>query len=195
MPDTSPRLHLTRVELPRRRVAYLGTTLDVDWPGIAVHITLWPEAPFVRGAYIEWLSVAEPMRWRGYAVEMLRLVSREVGDLSGERVRLDDCYAPTRLRLIRATEQAEWRTERSTAMTTDTGEPMPGSTLYRAYCACCRDPIRVTRERATAAKNGDPVWCEDCDETTPIREYRPGRASPTIDDIDGDPDAWGVDDD
>jgi len=51
------------------------------------------------------------------------------------------------------------------------GGPIPGSRLVRAYCYCCRAPMRVLPEDARNAARG---WCS-CDRCAGMRNY--GRSA------------------
>lgn len=50
----------------------------------------------------------------------------------------------------------------------DHGDPIPGSRLFRAYCAGCGEPIRVTGE---ALKHPSLCRCEHCGPRRPTRGH------------------------
>ena len=49
---------------------------------------------------------------------------------------------------------------------TTTGDKIPGSEYYRAFCAVCNSAIRVSKENAqTKVMN----FCESCDNYAPLK--------------------------
>lgn len=83
-------------DLHKPRTVYIACVTDIDWPGVAVSVSIWP----AMGNYVEWIQVADVLKGKGYGRELIAALRDRIGaiNVSGttsDGVRLEAWYART----------------------------------------------------------------------------------------------------